>query len=200
MSALVLALLLAVPLDAPIRDRGLRIRGGLSVQGSLINSRSASLLPEFQLEGRAGVQVTRLFSAFAFAKVHFALPGVRWAGIFGAMAELTIADHFFVGAGPLVSLGQYSESQLVGGSFTRVSQTSAVASPGFDVRLGAATGSSRPPSFDRFGFSIGAELMALSYSGLSSTRYSGTTGMPVITRFPPIWVLTPMLSVGIDWR
>jgi hypothetical protein len=204
--------------DSPMEeDPGGRVRWGVS--GNL-----GWHLPQaaftFGAEGRIGYQLSNMFSAYAIVGGTVGLgigANVSVSGAsasitalsyyyFGAIAEFMFGNLFYVGAGPVVASGG-----LVGvtanGSSNGNSEATAVAHlgamPGLDLRLGLGLGRTSPaPSYRRGGFNLGLDALILLHPNTTVIREKvvNGTGTGSITTTEIIATVTPMLTLGYDWR
>lgn len=183
--------------DAPLFDRGNRIRFGASAQGGW-RTLAPALVVDAEL--RIGFQATQWWSVFGLFKGSVAAGGALSPVVMiGALVEAMLTNHFYLGVGPLLAYSSFTgfeESGLMFAPKTFSEPTGGSVKPGFDVRLGVSTARSKPPLFNRFGMSIGLELIGLYHYALSSSSAFGGMATPV----SPWWIFTPMVSVGVDTR
>jgi hypothetical protein len=194
-TALALVVLLAAPaqIDAPLSDEGGRFRFGASAQGG-VQTLSGAFVIDVDL--RAGAQLTQWASIYATVKAHVALASLS-CGVLGVAVEGMLTNHLALAVAAMLAYGSFYGTELnpftgfptnyteVGGSGLK---------PGFDVKLALSTGKSRPPTFNRAGMSIGLELLGL----LVTEPMIVVPGRPVAA--PPLWLFSPMLSLGVDFR
>lgn len=212
----------AVATDAPVmeEDPGGRVRWGLSVNLGW-NFPSPAFVGG--VEGHIGWQFSRLFAAYAILGTHFGLGfnasvagsaatgGITAFGAYygGAIAELMLADMFYVGGGALLGSGGYGGVQ-VGVDTTQGAarqQVSVLAQNGFmfgfDARLGLNFGRVKPGSFRRGGFNLGLDVMAIlrpnTVVATQTADEMGNFGVAVSTNTLTASVI-PMLTLGYDAR
>lgn len=184
--------------EAFLEDTGRRARWGFSAGlGSALGLGGAAMRTELRL----GYQVSRRFSLFGVLAGGSSLGPVFGGHFdFGAAAEFTPVDWFYLGGGLVSSYGTtfmtvqsapqfgYAVDPL-GGSFR----------PALDLRLGFSTGASRPPWFNRFGFNIGVHALLMVHPNMTVTRTS-PSGQQSIVRNSVQVAFTPMLTLGFDSR
>lgn len=208
------------PMDAPMveEDPGGRFRWGVSVNlGWNIPT------PAFVggAEVHLGWQVSRMFALYGIIGTHFGLGfnasvtgssakgGITAFGAYygGAIAELMLADIFYVGGGGLLGSGGYGGIQA-GANSSGAQQVQVLAQGGFmfglDARLGLNLGRPHPaPSFRRGGFNIGIDVMAIFRPNTvvvtETSDASGNFGAGVTTNTLTASVM-PMLTLGYDAR
>lgn len=200
----------AAPVDAPSVGR---VRWGVSggpgtfLPGPLI---------AFNAEGRIGWQVNRLFGAFLSLGAHagFGLggglsPDARnaSAGVgadsfwyLGAIAELMLADLFFVAGGPLLARGGWAfvtQTADANGAITQNALAAGGFMPGLDLKLGVGFGQPQR-SGRRSQFSLAADVM-LVFAPNAVLGQQSVNGQAVDVRGTAIGV-APMLMFGYDAR
>lgn len=207
------------PVSAPMveTDPGGRVRWGISANVGWFIPHPAFT---FGGEGRIGYQVSNMFSAFLIGGGVAGFGGGANAGAgggsvwaigvgyayVGAVAELMLADIFYVGGGPVVGFGGYGLAGVAASTAGAASVTAAAAggaAPGLDVRLGLGFGGSRgPPSFRRGGFNLGLTGKMLFHTNTAVTRVdasAGGAGVNVTTNELTV-SFTPMVTFGYDGR
>jgi hypothetical protein len=212
----------AVAADAPLdQDPGNRFRWGFSVNlGWNIPT------PAFVggAEAHLGWQFSNMFAAYAILGANFGLGfnasvmgsaasgGVTAFGSYygGIIAELMLANIFYVGGGALAGSDGYGGVQ-VGVDTTQGAtrqQVQVLAHSGFmfgfDARFGVGLGRPHPsPSFRRGGFNIGIDVMAIlrpnTVIATQTADEQGNFGVAVNTNGLTASVI-PMLTLGYDAR
>ncbi|MFT3706463.1 MAG: hypothetical protein QM817_02230 [Archangium sp.] len=182
------------PPDAPLSDRGNRLRLGVSALAGY-----AAPLRFFAAGGqlRLGWQVSRAFNVHLEATVLGLFPG-NFLALGGVAPEITFNDHFSASAAVLLGFGHvYGNVDNPELSVGDVYETP-VFKWGFDARVSWSSGRSVPPAFNRPSFSVALSLIVL--------------GNPQITFYDPLllpdgprkredfFTLLPMLSIGFDLR
>ena len=209
----------AAPADAPLamdQDPGGRVRWGVSGNLGWHLPQSAFT---FGAEGRIGYQISNMFGAYAIVggTVGLGFGGsVSGSGAsisatalsyyyFGAIAELMLADIFYVGGGPVLANGGLVGATVSGGT-SGAGASAFVDSglcPGIDLRLGLGLGRPNPaPSFRRGGFNLGLNALILFRPDTAVTRASagmGGASVDVTTNELAVTV-APMLMLGYDSR
>lgn len=183
-----------------LEDKGHRVRGGFSVEvGSAVVYGGLAAHAELRL----GYQLSRRFSLFTVVGAGLSVIWV-YGGQFdlGAVAEWTLDDHFSAGAGLAASYGSTGvmtpprDSSFSSSASPFIQDASAGFRPTLDLRLGFSTGSSRPPTFSRGGFSVGAHALLVLHPNMTQTNPDGRTTTPL----PVQVIFTPMFTVGFDFR
>lgn len=211
---------MAAPMAAPMEetDPGGRIRWGVS--GNL-GWHLPSPAFTFGAEGRIGYQITNMFGAYAIIGGTVGLgfgvnTDIKNASVsltaisyyyFGAIAELLLADIFYVGGGFVGASGAYVGASVGASSEGRAQVSNIVSAgfkPGLDVRLGLALGRKQgPPSFRKGGFNLGLDALVLFHPNAVVTTVTadsnGNAGASVTTNGLAVSVV-PMLMLGYDAR
>lgn len=201
---LVLSLLAAEPdalVDAPLFDRGGRVRFGLSTQAGFQTLGGGFVI---DADLRLGVQVTQWWSAYGVAKFHAGLSPSLVVGAAGLVFEVMATNHVALAVGPLLAFGKLEGFDVSSGTSGKmyVERSGGPSfKPGFDVKLSVCTGASRPPRFNRGGFNVGLELVGLVALDVATTSpFIGGPAATTPTPITPMWVFAPMLSLGMDFR
>lgn len=214
--------LTATPADAPLvdeEDPGGRVRWGVSGNLGWHIPQSAFT---FGAEGRIGYQLSNMFSAYAVvggtvglgfalnANIEGANVGVTALSYyyFGAIAEVMLADLFYVGGGPVLASGAFVGASGAGNSGGVAEVRTTVAAglkPALDLRLGLGLGRTRPaPSYRRGGFNLGLDALILFHPNAVTTTLradgpNGSAGASIVTNGLAVSVV-PMLMLGYDAR
>lgn len=190
-----------------------RFRGGVSgMIGAFLPP------PIFQLgaAGRLGYQINDLFAVYGGfgAQAGFGINvGVSddsastsvsfGGGVFGeAIFEVTLADVFFIGTGPVIFYGAFvSVDQAVSANSSTASAEQSVSSfsgamPGLKLRTGVGFGKNKPDR--RKQFTLAADLTILFGERLSAGESAGTTGASAYVKDGVAVGFLPMLSLGYD--
>lgn len=192
------------PLDAPLRDRGGRVRWGISPSIGVLAPYSTF---SFAGELRLGYQLTRRFSMFFTGGAHLAVGSGRVFpfAFVGAIAEAMPNDFFYLGAGPVIAFGRLTVGQLEPSSnqleLFSVQEPDVVTpfKAGLDFRLGLHFGSGRPPTFRRGGFSLGVHALLLLHPDMRLGWTQNNRGVVARTT-ETVATITPMLTLGYDAR
>ncbi len=198
-----------------LEDPGGRVRWGLSFNlGWHLPYHAFGL----GLDLHVGHQFSRNFALYAFTQgqLGFGLGVETGEGgasvsarflahlVGGAIAEVTLGDHFYLGAGPAVGYGVFGMAGInvadAQGTITGVGQYGF--KPGIDLRAGFGFGKARAPRFRRGGFNLGVDVLILFHPDTIFTRVrAGSTGGSVEVRENG-WMttVTPMLTLGYDSR
>ena len=209
------------PADAPMltdQDPGGRFRWGVS--GNI-----GWNIPTPAFVGGAevhlGWQLSNMFSVYGILGTHFGLGfnasvtgssargGITAFGAYygGAIAEIMLADVFYVGGGALAGSGGFAGIQ-VGANTSGGQSVQTLAQGGFmfgfDARLGLNFSKPHPaPSFRRGGFNFGIDVMAILRPNTvivtESSDASGNFAAGVTTNTLTATVM-PMLTLGYDAR
>ena len=207
--------------DAPMmseQDPGGRFRWGVS--GNLgWNIPSPAFVGGAEVH--LGWQLSNMFAVYGIIGTHFGLGfnaavsgssargGITAFGAYygGAIAEVMLADIFYVGGGALAGSGGYGAVQ-VGVSTNGGQQVQTLAQSGFmfgfDARLGLNFSKPHPaPSFRRNGFNFGLDVMAILRPNTvivtEASDPSGNFATGVSTNTLSASVI-PMLTLGFDSR
>lgn len=177
--------------------------------------------PAFSLggEGRVGYQINSMFGAYATfggtAGFGFGASGGAGGGsasvtafsrwYLGAIAELFLADIFFVGAGPVFANGGFAGITASASPDGVGAAVFAHAGPAFglDVKLGLQLGRQNDgPGTRKSGFSLGLSAMTLFHPNTNVVRTTANQGGGTIdvTTSELMVTVTPMLMLGYDWR
>lgn len=190
-----------------------RFRGGVSgMIGAFLPP------PIFQLgaAGRLGYQINDLFAVYGGfgAQAGFGINvGVSGdsastsvsfgGGVFGeAIFEVTLADVFFIGTGPVIFYGAFvSAEQAVSANGSTASAEQSVSSfsgamPGLKLRTGVGFGKNRPDR--RKQFTLAADLTILFGERLSAGESAGTAGASAYVSDGVAVGFLPMLALGYD--
>ena len=175
------------------------------------------------VEGHIGWQFSNLFAAYLILGSHFGLGitasvngsnsakgGITAFGAYsgGAIAEIRLADLFYVGGGALLGSGGYAGLTVGVDAGSGSQQVQALAQGGFmfgfDARLGLNFGRARPPtSWRRGGFNLGIDVMTILRPNTTivteTADASGNFGIGVTTTALTASVM-PMLTLGYDSR
>jgi hypothetical protein len=202
-----------VAADVEPAEQGGHVRWG-------VNARIGAFLPQtsvvFGLEGRVGYSFNPYFALYGetgfvagFGVGATVAPGATGGsgtlnGIaiwhVGVNAEATIADHFYIAAGPQFVYGGWGGvtggGSVNGQTFVRTVASGGVM-PGLDMKLGFMTGKLRPNG-GRRGFSIGVQTMLLfQFNAIyASALIGGGAQFDISQSF--LLGVTPMLMLGYD--
>ncbi|MFT3706465.1 MAG: hypothetical protein QM817_02240 [Archangium sp.] len=184
----------AVQDDAPLSDQGRRFRFGGSLQLGL-----QTIAQTFAIDAelRFGMQATQWWSAYGLVRMHAGIGSLTCAAV-GLAIEAMITNHFAFAVAPVLAYGSFFGLELMddGRVFRNYFERSGASfKPGFDVRIAVTTGRSRPPLFNRAGMSFALDLL-----GLVALDSGVTDGRGGITPTEPVWLFSPMLSIGVDFR
>jgi hypothetical protein len=208
------------PADAPVEmDPGNRFRWGFS-----INLGWNIPAPAFVggAEVHLGWQFSNMFAAYAILGTNFGLGfnasvmgsaasgGITAFGSYygGLIAELMLADIFYVGGGALAGADGYGGVQVGVNAGSGSQQVQVLAHNGFmfgfDARFGLGFGRAKPsPSFRRGGFNLGIDVMAILRPNTvivtQTADANGNFGVGVTTNGLTASVI-PMLTLGYDAR
>ena len=180
-----------------LEDTGHRTRWGLSAAvGSSVGRGGVALGAELRL----GYQLTRQFSVFGTLAAGGSFSNVYGGqAVFGAVAEFTLVDWFYFGAGLAASAGNTTTMQPQSPlGYSGYSSDSGVR-PALDLRVGFSTGTSQPPFFSRGGFNIGIHALLMLHPNTTSMAYS-PSGQPIVSSPTTEVSFTPMLTLGFDSR
>lgn len=211
------------PADAPVaEDPGGRVRWGLSANIGWHFPASAFAAG---LEGHIGWQFSRMFSLYAVVGTNFGVGfsvstkanggsgGVTAFGAYygGAIAELMLADMFYVGAGPLIGSGGYAGVEVAADSSGN-EQLKVLAQSGLnfgiDGRLGINFGKPKGDSHRRGGFNLGIDVQTVFRPNTAVVTQTAqpnpnggapTFGVGVSTNEVTASVM-PFLTLGYDAR
>lgn len=185
-------------------DGGARFRGGVS---GTIGAFIPGPIVQFGVEGRLGAQINDLYAVYADFGAQAGLgSGIGDGGTsasigFGAaifasaLFEVTLADVWFIGAGPSLMYGAF-------GTFDLSTENSAVGEelslflgglPGLKVRTGVGFGSDRPNRRKQFTLALQANIVF-------GQRYR-SDGLVGFTDNESIGIgvgVIPMLALGYD--
>jgi hypothetical protein len=103
------------PNAAPADDDGARFRGGVALTGGalLLSGNAAGV---GGVDGRMGVQIMDLIGVYLQPQLALGATSTVFAGMFGAsvLADVTIIDQIFVGAGGGFGAVQFNRTQGAG--------------------------------------------------------------------------------------
>jgi hypothetical protein len=201
MPRLIAALITMIALTARaaepfLEDTGHRFRWGISAgMGSSVGRGGVA----FEGELRLGYQHSRRFNLFGTAGVRGSVSDVSGGQVdLGAVAEFTLVDWFYFGAGLVASYG--STTVLLGQSpFSYFQDASSGFRPALDLRLGFSTGESLPPFFSRGGFNIGVHALLMLHPNTTLVT-SAPSGVQSYTPNTLQVTFTPVLTLGFDSR
>lgn len=184
-----------------------RFRGGVS---GTIGAFIPGPVIQFGAEGRLGYQINDLYAVYGDfgahaglgAGVDYSSSGATTSIAFGAavfvsaLFEVTLADIWFIGAGPSLMYGVFGTADTSIGTTSLEEEASVFAGglPGIKVRTGVGFGSDRPNRRKQFTLAVQANIVFG-----QRYRYSGSTGLLDESESVGIGVgVLPMLALGYD--